>query len=128
MDFIFPTLISERKLVAGNIKWLDLSFNSISFIDPKVVLALPNLSTLYLHANEINNLSDVAILRHLTNLKSLSLYGNPIEENKHYKYYVLHVLCRFADNFRRFDVSPIVAKDRSDVITIVYFISFHFIT
>jgi Leucine-rich repeat (LRR) protein len=70
--------------------WLDLSFNQIGSVNESLVATFPNVTTLYLHANQITKLSHIKKLSGFTHLKSLTLYGNPVEENKHYKNYILY--------------------------------------
>lgn len=73
-----------------DVMWLDLSFNQIGRIDESLAATFPNVTTLYLHANQITKLSHIKKLSGLTKLKSLTLYGNPVEENKHYRNYILY--------------------------------------
>jgi Leucine-rich repeat (LRR) protein len=40
------------------LEWLDLSYNYLERIEPEI-LQFPNLKTLYLHGNYINNLEEV---------------------------------------------------------------------
>ena len=70
--------------------WVDLSSNQLT--------SIPDLSqypivVLYLHNNKIANMNEVAKLQPLTQLQSLTLFGNPIQcdvENvRDYKYRVL---------------------------------------
>ena len=60
------------------ILWLDLSNNFLETVEDEI-LNLPLLKTLYLHGNYIKELDDVKKLQGLTNLTSLTLYGNHIE-------------------------------------------------
>mmetsp|Transcript_18046 Transcript_18046/g.18102 ORF Transcript_18046/g.18102 Transcript_18046/m.18102 type:complete len:188 (+) Transcript_18046:96-659(+) len=69
----------------ARIIWLDLSFNSLSSVNVNLAEAFPNLTTLYLHANQITKLSELRKLSQFPNLRSVSFYGNPVEENKHYR-------------------------------------------
>lgn len=61
--------------------WLDLSHNKLCEIDD-VLLAFPNLTTLYLHGNGINAINEVKKLSGLTKLSKLTIHGNPIYEPK----------------------------------------------
>lgn len=90
-----------------NILWFDLSFNSIEKIPIEFLTLFPNLTTIYLHANSISNLSEIKNLSNLANLRSLSLYGNPVEEKKHYRNFVLF----YCKKLTQFDKSPIT-KDQ----------------
>jgi Leucine-rich repeat (LRR) protein len=109
-------IISTRILVTlpahidtSRIQWLDLSFNFIEDILDDIAKLFPQLTTIYLHANRISKLSEVKKLGQVENLRSLSLYGNPVEENKHYRNYVIY-MCK---NLHTFDKSP-VTKSQLD--------------
>ena len=52
---------------------------------------MPSLQVLNLQANRISDLKQVKKLGELPKLKKLSLFGNPIEEKKHYRSYVITV-------------------------------------
>jgi hypothetical protein len=71
-----------RFLFMGNIRvlqHLDLSFNAIRRLDKGVLEALPNLSTLYLHTNLIEDFSHIKKLSKLKLLEKLSLQNNPVQ-------------------------------------------------
>jgi hypothetical protein len=93
-----PELLDSSKIM-----WLDLSFNCISTLTDHLSLCFPQLTTLYLHANKIGKLSEIKKLSKLEHLRSLSLYGNPVEEKKHYRNYVLYNCKKLA----QFDKSPV---------------------
>lgn len=67
----------------------------------------PSLTTLYLHANKIGKLGEIRKLLPMQSLKSLSLYGNPVEENKHYRNFVLYI----CPNLMQFDMSPVTKSE-----------------
>uniref|UniRef100_A0A5F4WBR3 Leucine-rich repeat-containing protein 51 n=1 Tax=Callithrix jacchus TaxID=9483 RepID=A0A5F4WBR3_CALJA len=67
-----------------NLAWIDLSFNDLTSIDP-VLTTFFNLSILYLHGNSIQHLGEVNKLAILPRLRSLTLHGNPMEEEKGYR-------------------------------------------
>eukprot|EP01039_Chlorochromonas_danica_P006116 gene6116-6734_t len=90
-------------LDSSQILWLDLSFNYISSISEAFSSYFPEVTTIYLHANKITKLSEIKKLSKFEKLRSLSLYGNPVEENKHYRNYVLYY-CR---HLVQFDKSPV---------------------
>jgi Leucine-rich repeat (LRR) protein len=71
-----------RFLDPQKIYWFDLSYNNISTISDNFINAFPNIKTLYLQANKIKRLSEIKKLSRLTKLRSLCLFGNPIEEYK----------------------------------------------
>ena len=72
----------SRALDCSAILWIDLSFNSIKAVPESFVNLFPNITTIYLHANRISRLSVIKKISEMKNLKSLSLYGNPVEEHK----------------------------------------------
>jgi Leucine-rich repeat (LRR) protein len=93
------------------IQWLDLSFNKLQRLDENIISYFPNLTTLYLHSNQLSKLSHLKKLSGLSHLKSLTLYGNPLEENKHYRNYVLYLF----PELQQLDFSVITAGQREQV-------------
>ncbi|KAM4849066.1 leucine-rich repeat-containing protein 51 isoform 2-T6 [Urocitellus parryii] len=91
-----------------NLAWIDLSFNDLTSIDP-ILTTFFNLSVLYLHGNSIQSLGEVNKLAVLPRLRSLTLHGNPIEEEKGYRQYVLCTLPRITT----FDFSGVTKADRT---------------
>jgi len=102
---------APHHLRAENILWLDLSFNHITHISPDICKYFPNVRTIYLHANKISRLSEIKHLEGLTELHSLSLYGNPVEGKKHYRNYTLFICPHLA----QFDKSPVTKFQRQKV-------------
>ncbi|KYO49167.1 leucine-rich repeat-containing protein 51 isoform X2 [Alligator mississippiensis] len=90
------------------LSWLDLSFNDLPTIDP-ILTTYRNLHCLQLHANSIQGLGEVDKLAVLPHLRSLTLHGNPIEEEKGYRSYVLSTL----PQLKSFDFSAVTKQDRS---------------
>ncbi|XP_035121453.3 leucine-rich repeat-containing protein 51 isoform X1 [Callithrix jacchus] len=91
-----------------NLAWIDLSFNDLTSIDP-VLTTFFNLSILYLHGNSIQHLGEVNKLAVLPRLRSLTLHGNPMEEEKGYRQYVLCTL----PHITTFDFSGVTKADRT---------------
>ncbi|XP_014645762.1 PREDICTED: leucine-rich repeat-containing protein 51 isoform X3 [Ceratotherium simum simum] len=79
----FKHVVSQLLEHPENLAWIDLSFNDLTSIDP-VLTTFFNLSILYLHGNSIQRLGEVNKLAVLPRLRSLTLHGNPIEEEKGY--------------------------------------------
>ncbi|KAG2529375.1 hypothetical protein JM18_002825 [Phytophthora kernoviae] len=74
----------------GMLQWLDLSGNQLTSIPANVFAAYPELFTLHLHGNSLSKYSDIDTLaRRLPRLHSITLHGNPLEEKKHYRNYVI---------------------------------------
>lgn len=104
----FNHVISQLLQHPENLAWIDLSFNDLTSIDP-VLTTLFNLSVLYLHGNSIQRLGEVNKLAILPRLRSLTLHGNPMEEEKGYRQYVLCTLPRITT----FDFSGVTKADRT---------------
>ncbi|XP_055971966.1 leucine-rich repeat-containing protein 51 isoform X1 [Sorex fumeus] len=103
----FNQVVSQVIEHPENLAWIDLSFNDLTSIDP-ILTTFFNLSVLYLHGNSIHRLGEVNKLAVLPRLRSLTLHGNPIEEEKGYRQYVLCTLPRITT----FDFSGVTKADR----------------
>jgi U2 small nuclear ribonucleoprotein A' len=79
----FPLLHRLRILLLNN--------NKIGKIG-SLGASLPNLDTLILTNNKINNLSDIDPLAELHSLQRLSLLDNIVTKKQHYRLYVIHIL------------------------------------
>jgi hypothetical protein len=92
MSVIFPPLQASPLLHIDpeKICWIDISFNNIETIFEAFLVSVPNLCTLNLHANQIARLSDIKRLACFKKLRSLTLCGNPVAENKHYRNMILY--------------------------------------
>ena len=104
----FSTLFDTTKVT-----WLDISFNQIEKISLEIFEIFPNITALYLQANAISRLSEIKKLEKFPCLKSLAIYGNPVEEHKHYRNYVLF----FCKSLTNFDMSPVTNNERTMVST-----------
>jgi Leucine-rich repeat (LRR) protein len=85
-----------------NLIWIDLSYNYLVTIDEEI-LKFPNLQNLYLNYNYIKDLSQTQKLGKLKNLKSLNLFGNPVEQVPGYRMWVLGVMYEESDSLKKFD-------------------------
>lgn len=72
----------SRGVDCTKVLWIDLSFNEIKIISESFLSQFPNATTIYLHANQISTLVEIKKLAVLESLKSISVYGNPVEEKK----------------------------------------------
>ena len=102
-----PDILSSLFLQPLYLSWLDLSFNRLAEISA-IFCDLPYLQILYLHGNCIKVLSQVENLRPVTQLKKLTLHGNPIENVKNYRNTVLTII----PSLNEFDFSCVVKSDR----------------
>ncbi len=68
-----------------------LSNNRVSYIDPMVGKYLPNLHTLILNNNDLNQLSELEGLKSFKKLEILSLVGNGVVMAKGYRIYFLYI-------------------------------------
>ena len=73
------------------LQWIDLSHNKIKNIHIDIT-KLKYLKILYLHANYIQKLEEVALLAKCNSLINLTLHGNPIEHIKGYRLLVIELL------------------------------------
>lgn len=74
----------------AKLQWLDLSGNELSGIPHNAFADYPHLFTLHLHGNYLAKYADIDNLaRYLTNLHAITLHGNPLEEKKHFRNYVI---------------------------------------
>ncbi|PKI83052.1 U2 snRNP complex subunit [Malassezia vespertilionis] len=77
----FPRLSRLGALLLAN--------NLVSRIDPRLYQQLPNLRSLVLSNNAVHEFRQVVPLRKMRRLEYLSLLGNPIAREKHYREFVL---------------------------------------
>ena len=89
-----------------SLRWLDLSFNSITQI-PEELANFTDVSVIYLHANSISNFKDLKVLSKFTGLRKLTLHGNPIEDQENYRMFIT-LLC---PTLRMLDFSVITRQD-----------------
>ena len=91
-----------------NLSWIDLSFNLLEEV-PSVLASYHNLNVVYLHANRIRKVSTAQCLVDLPKLRSLTLHGNPCEQQT--KNYRLLVAGMFK-NIKTLDFTTITTIDR----------------
>lgn len=103
----FETTIEALLESPGQLSWLDLSFNCLPSID-KVILQYPEIKVLNMHGNCIEKISEIDKLVALRNLRSLTLHGNPIEDIKGYRDYIISKI----PQLEKLDFSKITKADR----------------
>lgn len=91
--------------------WLDLSYNYLEKIEDEIVNNFPCLTTLYLHGCYILNLEEVRKLNTLQDLHTLTLYGNPLEQIKGYRMWVLGVMYLQSVSLKKLDQVVITKKE-----------------
>jgi U2 small nuclear ribonucleoprotein A' len=72
------------------LKSLLLANNRIGRIDPQLVDYIPNLRTVILTNNLIQELGDLEPLIKCRQLEYLSLMDNPVTKKKYYRLYIIH--------------------------------------
>jgi len=72
------------------LKSLLLANNRIGRIDPQLVDYIPNLTTVILTNNLIQELGDLEPLIKCRKLEYLSLMDNPVTKKKYYRLYIIH--------------------------------------
>ncbi|TDG98031.1 hypothetical protein EPR50_G00213970 [Perca flavescens] len=100
-------ILSHFLAQPSKLGWLDLSFNKITCIDP-VLCELSELRVLYLHGNNIWNLSDVDQLREMQYLHTITLHGNAIETNINYRNHVITAL----PHLKKMDFSAVTREQQ----------------
>jgi Leucine-rich repeat (LRR) protein len=98
-----------------NLEWLDLSYNYLQKID-KELLEFPNLKTLYLHGNYIDNLEEARKLQDIAGLQILTLYGNSIETIKGYRFWVLGMMYEKHETLKKLDNVLITRKEFDNIL------------
>ena len=88
---------------SNRLLWMDLSNNHLKEIDEDLGAHFPELKTLYLHGNYIQDMSQITRFAKLEDLQTITLYGNPIEHIKNYRLIALNVLYQSLTNLRKFD-------------------------
>lgn len=98
----FPILTKIKSLLFNN--------NRIQSIAENLQLVLPNLETLILTNNNIEDLSEVDHLKAVKSLRSLSFLRNPVSALKHYRLYTIFRL----PQLRILDFKKIKLKERQE--------------
>lgn len=88
-DIDFFAMPNRNKL--DLIQWIDISHNKIEEIHPDL-LNLKFLKILYCHANYIKEIEKITILRNSKSLLNLTLHGNPIEQIKGYRQFIVEIV------------------------------------
>jgi Leucine-rich repeat (LRR) protein len=94
-----------------HLTWLDLSFNKLTSLSTELA-EFSSLKIMYLHGNLLTELGKVLqTLRNLSQLYSLTLHGNPLEEHKKYRTRILSSL----PQLRCLDFTNVTVSDKLHV-------------
>ena len=99
----------------NQLQWLNLSYNYLTKIDPEI-LNFPLLKSLNLHGNFISEIEEVRKLSKIATLQNLTLNGNPIEEIKGYRLYVLGMMYSKFETLKKLDMVIITRLEFDNVI------------
>lgn len=88
-DIDFFAMPNRNKL--DLIQWIDISHNKIEEIHPDL-MNLKFLKILYCHANHIKEIEKIILLRNCQSLLNLTLHGNPIEQIKGYRQFIVEIV------------------------------------
>jgi len=102
---------------SGKLLWIDLSYNYLEKIEDELVNNFPCLRTVYLHNNYIVNMDEVRKLNTLPDLHTITLYGNPIEQIKGYRMWVLGVMYLQSESLKKLD-QVVVTKKEFDAVCV----------
>ena len=86
-----------------------LNNNKICRISEELYASVPNIETLVLTGNSLEELSDLQGLQKLTKLKYLSLMRNPLTTKPKYRLYVIH----YCPSVRVLDYKRIKLQERN---------------
>jgi len=105
------SVVSQVIQSPADITWIDLSFNQLTRIHQSLC-EFPHLHILYLHGNRVDDVTEIDKLSSVRTLRKLALHGNPMENTKNYRYYVLSKLPHLIS----LDMTTVTNADRSNVV------------
>merc|ERR1712106_245806 len=95
------------KIHFTNLQSIDLSFNELTKINA-CLTKYPNIRSLYLHGNAIDNFAEIKKLKNMPNLRRLTLHGNPLDHIPQYRACIISQL----PQLKSFDFSGVTKNDR----------------
>jgi len=107
--FDFKKIIDSVMYHSDKLSWIDLSHNHLTSITEEFKL-FPNLRTLNLHCNYINDLSEVQKLAPVASLKNLTIHGNAIDTIPSFRLYIIGIL----PQLQKLDTVLISKKERDN--------------
>uniref|UniRef100_A0A7S3FUK3 Leucine-rich repeat-containing protein 51 n=1 Tax=Strombidium rassoulzadegani TaxID=1082188 RepID=A0A7S3FUK3_9SPIT len=112
---LFTTLSTFVLYEPDKLQWLNLSYNYLIKVDHDI-LNFSQLKSLQLHGNYINDLEEIRKLNEIGTLQTLTLNGNPIEEIKGYRLFVLGLMYQRYETLKRLDTVLITKMEFDNVI------------
>lgn len=100
----------ENFPLLNRLKRLYLSNNRCSKIDERLHETIPNLETLIMINNQLDELGDLDPLSGFKKLTTLALMGNPVSTKKHYRLYVIHRI----PSIRLLDFKKVKLREREE--------------
>ncbi|TNJ26381.1 putative U2 small nuclear ribonucleoprotein A' [Giardia muris] len=101
-------LVDSALWYPRRLKLLDLSVNKLTSVEELV--AFPELQLLYLEGNSLATVQTLLPLTKLEHLTSLSIHGNPLVSQKHFRPWIIATLPQLT----RLDNIPITRKEREN--------------
>ena len=95
------------------LKHIYLSNNRLSKIESGLSTCIPNIQTLILQNNMIEDIADLEPLRELKHLKYLSLVGNPVTKKPNYRMNLISIL----PQLKALDFQVIKAGERDEALS-----------
>ncbi|CAK74510.1 unnamed protein product (macronuclear) [Paramecium tetraurelia] len=87
----FYNIIDQIMINCKQLQWIDLSHNMIESLDYNFA-ELPNVKALYLHANKLKDIMEFDRLQCLTELRTLTVHGNPFDAIPNFRLYIIGLL------------------------------------
>lgn len=91
------------------LQWLDLQHNYLTTVSEEIG-QFKNLKTLYLHANYIPSIREFANIKGLSNLRNLTVHGNPLVRIPHFRLYFVALF----PGLKKLDTVLISKKERDN--------------
>lgn len=91
------------------LQWLDLQHNYLTGVSEEIA-QFTHLKTLYLHANYIPSIREFTNIRSLTELRNLTVHGNPLVRIPNFRLYFIAIF----PNLKKLDTVLISKKEKDN--------------
>jgi Leucine-rich repeat (LRR) protein len=98
---------------ARHLQWIDISHNYLVTLDYSFE-DFPHLKTLYLHCNFVADLAQLDKLKHLEELKTFTIHGNPLTSVPNFRILTISILTQL----KKLDSVLISKKERDNAVFI----------